>query len=326
MKNLIIPCASGKKINGIPFYLNKYPLGNLLVFKAIEGMEIKEYPRIIIAILVEDDIKYNAKRKIIEEALKLGLKIEVVVLESTRDVVETIYLTIKKAKLRGQLIIKDSSNYIKLSEIKYKNFIGGLDINRYNKEIKNIKSMSFIKMNDKQIVLDIVEKKIISENIGIGLYGFEESCDFLYAYSKLKDKFYPIQKLFLSHIISYLIGYKNKNFYYEEVSKFESWRTKEDWYEICNQKTNYFINLDSLFGDNLEFYNNSKKVILIKKLLKRKVKLIFLTSKNKQEKERIEKFLSEDNNKLNILYNYLDSSKNFFIRSEQELLKLEEKI
>ena len=46
MKSLIVLCAGGRLINGLPIFLNRHPDGKLLAEKAIEGILAESYNRI----------------------------------------------------------------------------------------------------------------------------------------------------------------------------------------------------------------------------------------------------------------------------------------
>lgn len=322
MKTLIVPCASGKKINNIPFYLNKYPTGVLLIRQILENINLENFNRIIIAILEEENYKFNAKERIEKEFINFTLVPEVIILSKpTKDATETIFCTIKKANIVGKIVIKDSNNSIFIPKISHNNFIGGINISQNDKEIQDLKKMSFLIINDKNQILDIIEKRICSENISIGLYGFEDVNDFIFAYEKLNNSNYPIKKLFISHIISYLIGCKDTIFHYLQVNNFEDLGNEQALINLQKRFTNYFIDLDSLFGKNLNFKDKKEVSQLIKSIIEKGFFITLFTSKGEEYRKNIEVFFSSNiiTYNLIIICNCHKVQNNILINNKEEL-------
>lgn len=93
-----------------------------------------------------------------------------------------------------------------------------------------------------------MKSKICSENISVGYYGFSDADEFCFAYEQLNDKNYPIQSLYVSHIISYMIGCNNKIFHFITANSFEEWGNEKTWLEVQKRYATYFLDLDKLFG------------------------------------------------------------------------------
>lgn len=226
MKTLIVPCAGNRKINDIPLFLNKYSDGKLLAIKSIEGIYPEKYDRIIYVVLKEVEEKYN----VTETLTKLLNNIEVIVLDDiTTGPAETVYQTLKKANISGEFVVRDSHAYVKINEKMSGNFIGGLDLLEYDKTVDNLRYKSFIKLNEQNQVLDIVEKQFCSNTISVGIYGFSSAIEYINTYEHLINSKYPIEKIYLSHIISYLIGYNAKIFSCVNVVEYEDWSTLNMW-------------------------------------------------------------------------------------------------
>ena len=94
------------------------------------------------------------------------------------------------------------------------------------------------------LIGDVIEKQFKSDVICLGLYGFKQAEDFLRAYRKLNDPCYPISRLYLSHVISYLIGYSGKVFRYVAATEFENWSDERHWNGMQQDYGLYFIDLD----------------------------------------------------------------------------------
>lgn len=233
MKNLIIPCCGRNFLNGKPKYLNKHPDGTLLAVKTFQKMNVDAYDMIYYVILKEDIDRFDALT-ILNKAIRvLSIPYQVVVLDSRTDgPAETVYNAIVNAQIKGEIVIKDLDNMLEVSTQAYGNFVAGLNLIEYENDIYQLRKKSFVIINEQNTVLDIVEKRLCSDIISAGLYGFESAADFIFAYKRLRDENYGIKHLYVSHVISYLIGFLGKNFDYIEVSGFESWGTDKEWKDV----------------------------------------------------------------------------------------------
>lgn len=250
MSTLIIPCVGRKFIDGKPQYIVRHPNGKLLLERSMEGIFPEIYERILIVLLKEDVELYNA-RTLIESEIGKKYPIEFVELqEMTSGPAETVYQALKLKKIVGQVVIKDSDNYICIPKHMTANFVAGLDLNEWEKDIHNLRDKSFLILNEQKNVLDVIEKQIKSDVICLGLYGFKEAENFIRAYEKLNDESYPINRLYISHIISYLIGYSGKVFRYTSASEYENWGDGRLWKDMQRDYTLYFVDLDNIFGQS----------------------------------------------------------------------------
>lgn len=248
MSTLILPCLGRKFVNHIPQYLVRHPNGKMLIERSIEGVFAEDYTRILIVLLKKDIQEFDAEEKIIEE---IGKKypIEIVSLdEMTSGPAETVYQAIKKTNVTGRVVVKDSDNYIKLSQQMTGNFVVGLDLNDWEKDIRNLRNKSYLILNEQKYILDIIEKQIKSDIICLGLYGFEQAEKYVQTYEKLSDGTYPICGLYVSHIISYIIGYTGRVFRYVAAEAYENWGDERLWRDLQRDYTMYFIDLDNILG------------------------------------------------------------------------------
>lgn len=243
MRTLIIPCAGSHEIDGKPLFLNRHPDGNIIAKKSICGIFLENYDRVIFTILKETDEKYNAAT-ILKENIANS---EVVILErKTSGPAESIYRTLEEANIVGEFAVRDSHAYIKLEKDYSGNFITGLNLTEFEKTIDNLRSKSFIVLNEQNQILDVVEKHFCSDVISVGFYGFKNAQDFRMAFEHLRDPNYHINKLYLSHIISYLIGYKQRIFHAVMTSEFEDWSTKVAWQKNQKKFGLCFMSLDNI--------------------------------------------------------------------------------
>lgn len=253
MRSLIVLCAGSRMVEGIPLYLQRHPDGKLIAEKAIEGIYPENYDRIVYSILKEADDDFRAKDLILEE---IGGKypVEVVVLpDRTRGPAETAYQTLRIRNIDGEIVFRDSHNYIRIELDCTGNFIAGLDLTTYEDAIDGLRAKSFITLNEQSQVLDVVEKHFCSDVISAGLYGFKKVSDFMLAYEHLSDPNYGIKKLYLSHIISYLIGYKRRVFHSVRTLFFEDWSTLSAWNRMQRNHSTCFLDLDEVCGCAIPF-------------------------------------------------------------------------
>ena len=303
MKTLIVLCAGNHMLDKMPAYLNRYPDGKLLAEKTIEGIYPESYDRIIFTILETSEFKYNAKQILLNELKKYP--IEVMSLPNyTSGPAESLYKTIIKAQVNGEFVARDSLNYIKLQQNITGNFIVGLNIAKYHHDVLNVRSKSFIIINEQSQVLDIIEKRFRSDIISTGMYGFKNVNDFIMAYSRLNDKNYSIKQLYLSHIISYLIGYKKRLFQCVTTEKFEDWSSDEAWNVLQKHNAVYFANLD-LFLDNTKTEHfNINALNKLQKCSNMNQNFIFYTSKKEIDAYKIKAMLLRHG--INCMYIIMD--------------------
>lgn len=249
MKTLIVPCAGrSSRFSGMPpKWLLKYPDGNLMVKKAIDGLPLSEYDRIIVTAVKTHVDEYEVKKKLDMALQGLPCNYELCILKDfTSCQAETVYKTLKQCAVTGSFSVKDSDNYIKLTNSDNADFVAGVDMHKFPREIERLSSKSFLMVNDQGIITDIIEKKIVSQYISIGMYGFSSTNLFCEAFEHLTETKGLANEIYLSHVISYLIGTKKSIYSYKEADDYEDWGTKKDWYKVLKDKTTYFVNIEDI--------------------------------------------------------------------------------
>lgn len=248
MRTLIIPCAGHHRINGRPVYMAQHPQdGELILQKAIEGVFPQTYDRILV-VIPQTDIRRYHLNLLMNDNLRHDWPVELLGLTKTTDgPADTVYETLQQAQVKGEFAVKDAHSFVDLAEPAQGNMIAGLDLTDYPGTIENLRAKSFIVVNEQHQVLDVIEKRFRSDIISVGLYSFRYVEDYLLAYQHLKSPDYPIDKLYLSHVISYLIGYKNRIFQCCQVKSFEDWSTEKAWEDISKRYATYILDFDMLF-------------------------------------------------------------------------------
>lgn len=303
MKTLLIPCAgASSRFPGMrPKWLLTHPDGKLMIVKALEGLNLDFFDRIVIVILQQHIDNFQADL-ILKQAFH-GINIEIAVLPApTSCASETVYQAVCQLQITGSVVVKDSDNQVKLhfSENIY-NGIGALNI--YSQEDSfELRSKSFLLLNDKDIILDIIEKKIVSDCICVGVYAFENIADFCDAYMKIVTQ--KIEgEIYLSHVISYMICIQKNIFRALYVSSLKDWGTLQDWRKEQLAYSTYFVDFDGIcimnsgkYGSKNWDNNNeliTQNLLKLKKLQEAGAQIIITTSRPKYYSEMIENMLSK---------------------------------
>lgn len=303
MNTLIIPCAgkSSRFPNMKPKYMLTHPDGKLMVEKAMEGINPEVFDRIIITIVKPHDEKYEAKL-IMEQVFKDNPKVEICVLDDfTSSASETIYLTLKKMNVKGSFVIKDSDNRVGVHFDKnIKNMIVGYDLHQH-KDITNIPGKSFLIVNEQNIIQDIIEKKVVSNIICLGVYCFKNADDFVGAYNKMTTQKIS-GEMYISHVISYLLASNKYIFQAVMASSYADWGTLSEWKAEQKKYRTYFIDVDGVILKNsgkygkINWYNNEtfleKNVETIKKLQNTGGQIVITTSRSEEFRESLEQLLN----------------------------------
>jgi hypothetical protein len=290
-----------------PKYLLTYPDGNLMVKKALEGIEAGSFDRIIFTIVKEHNEQYEAAL-MLEQVFDIphDHKYAICMLDDfTTSQAETVVKTIEKENIVGEIVIKDSDNYVKIDEVEScGDAIVGLNIETFAKEINRLPAKSFLKVNDQNIVIDIIEKRIKSEYICIGVYCFSEAKVFVDAYKEILRGNNVDREIYVSHVVSYLIGSNQCAFKYIEATDYEDWGTLDDWKIVQKKYRTYFLDLDGVLLNNRGKYgklnwSNSMEPLqdnlsVMKRLYQEGAQIVITTSREEKYREAITEFLEEN--------------------------------
>jgi len=253
--DLIIPAAgrSSRFPNMRPKWLLTQPDGSLMVISAIRGLPLEKFDKIHLIVLQEHLEKYNCTEGI-KSAFKeenLLHKLNLVILDTpTSSQPETVYVALKSEGIMGPFYIKDSDNYFE-ANVDDQNSVTTFNL----KDMDNVNpgNKSYVSKNEKGIVTNIIEKKIISSEFCCGGYTFRSSSDFIDAYDNLKDN----KSLYLSHLIFYLT-LQGKFFVTRESQNYIDWGTLKDWNRYKASFATIFLDIDGVLVKNSGKYFSPK--------------------------------------------------------------------
>ena len=251
MTTLIVPCGgkSSRFPNMRPKWLLTHPDGHLMIEKAINCLDLRLYDRVIVTIIDKHRTEYEADL-ILRQALNNINNLEICVLdEQTTCAAETVFKTIEKMNIKGAFVVKDSDNSVDFSAPEtVGNYVVSYDITKHP-DVPNIPGKSFIKINEQEIVLSIVEKAVVSNRICLGVYSFSDARQFQDAYEQLQ--YLGLEgELYLSQVISFMIDRKQQIFYSVDATNFEDWGTLKEWCAVQKRMTTYFCDVDGVLLRN----------------------------------------------------------------------------
>lgn len=273
MRTLIVPCAGRNFINGKPRWSLECYDSEILLSLCLKKLNIDNFDRVIVSLLRADLSIFSIE----QIKSKISDKIEIYVLDNqTVCPADTIYETLVAMNVSGSICIKDIDIVFECPNNASDNFISGIHLLNYNSNLKNARNKSFITRNEKDIVMDIIEKNIKSDIISIGLYGFTDSRDFIRAYNELKKNLDTNEKLFVSHIITYLIGVENKVFNFVEIPTYELFENESDYDKAIKSKGIYII--------NAKLVNLEQEIVRINKLIENGASIVFVVDNTNETK------------------------------------------
>lgn len=302
MKTLIIPCGgrSSRFPNMKPKWMLTHPKGSLMLFEGLREFPVGEFDRFIITIHKSHIETYQADL-ILQQASPW--KFELCVLDEwTNGPAETVAKTISLMGVEGSIVIKDSDNLTSSSEIKEKlvgeNFVVGVDI--YTRKVAKPESKSYLVKDENDLLVEIIEKKIVSGMICAGVYGISSGKIFLENYTNCVAHM-PNSEIFMSHVISYMVKVSNIPFHCVEADNFEDWGTVHEWQYTQRRYGTYFCDFDGVvvlnsgkygeFNWDSEFKPIIENIQVLQKLSSEGAEIIITTARDELQKARIRELL-----------------------------------
>lgn len=247
---LVLPVAgqSSRYPNMRPKWMLNHPNGNMMLAQSFFQWDMSHVESIVVICLRQHDEQYNVQQMLSKQFAKLGLldKLRVVVIEQSDSQPHSVYQGLIQAGITGPIFIKDSDNYFSCTP-KGVNEICFANISEYNSQ--NVANKSYIVMNEVGSIINIVEKRIISDTFCTGGYGFANAGDFIRTFEGLSD----VPNLYISHIV-YKMMLDGFVFSGAGVADYLDWGTLDDWNQYRQQYCTLFIDLDGVLVQNAAEY------------------------------------------------------------------------
>lgn len=195
---IVIPAAgrSSRYPGTRPKYLLTMPDGRLMISHVIDSYLRKGHKPTVI-IVKEHVEQYDA-----EYALRgiYGDAIDIYILDDfTNGPAETLYKYCIGNRRDGQIIAHDCDSIFEYNIPTGKNFVVYVDLHDYP-DLSNIANKSFLHIDEPEGLLkNIVEKRVSSEYICVGAYGFRNAEQYIEMYETERDSISA--ELFISHIV-----------------------------------------------------------------------------------------------------------------------------
>lgn len=222
---LIVPMVSVKYKDTVPLEF-KYDnnTGQINCIKALEGIDLSMFTKIYFVMLYEHELKYHIAEKI-TVARKFNKKLlDTEVIFKFLDIptssqTETIYNTIIEYNIKGPIFIKDADNTCACE-----GQIKGNTVLVYpleNTPIVDPQHKSYVNVDDQNFVVNIIEKRVVSNLFNCGGYSFTDAALFKTAYEALLGYEDIANHMYISHIIYWLILNKKVKFRPVEATYYE---------------------------------------------------------------------------------------------------------
>lgn len=246
--NLIIPSAgsSTRFPNMRPKWTLTHPNGNLMLIEAIKGLNLNIFDNIIVTVLKDHINLLGGTTGIFKafEEKNLIEKFNLVILDiPTQSQPETVVKSIEKMCITGPIFIKDVDNYFEFTD----NLIPENGVCIYDLQqmtAVNPSNKSYIMLDDKNFIENIVEKTVISSKFCCGGYSFLDACSFVETFKEIQSP-----NLYISHIIFKMIlnGIQFKPI---KVKNYIDWGTIEDWNKYKSEYYTLFVDIDGVIVKN----------------------------------------------------------------------------
>ena len=218
-KILIIPAAAYTEINEqfIPEIFKINDTGRMNIISNMIDLPLSDFDKIYIVVNQRIDEIYNIKN-MLQVQLKneeFGDKTCIIVIENTRNVVDTVLHVVAQIPYsKFGVFIKDADASFNITELNNENTV-------YTYKLEDVKeinpsSKSYVSTTSDDVVLNIIEKRVISSEFCVGGYYFNDIKKFVDICGCVRE----YDKLYLSNVIYYDILRNGEIYRTEQVIRF----------------------------------------------------------------------------------------------------------
>lgn len=255
MSILIVPMAgkSSRFPSTKPKWMLTHPsTKNFIGVESIKGLNLDIFDKIYFVTLEKYENKFSFLKGF-KECLKtnnLFYNSEIVLLQrATKSQPDTVSRVFDKYKKDISFLIKDSDNYIDMKNESIFNTVGYFDLNDLN--LTNPSSKSYLQLDSEKNIINIVEKKVISNIFSIGAYGFNSSKEFIANLAEIKKSrnIAKNNEIYTSHIIYNMI-LNGSIFKGIKASQFIDWGDINSWERFKSNYSTVFCDIDGTLVKN----------------------------------------------------------------------------
>ena len=286
---------------------------NFIGIESIKGINLEIFNKIYFVTLEKYEKDYSFLKGF-KKCLKnnnLFENSEIVLLSrKTSSQPETVLKILENYKKETSFLIKDSDNYIDLKLKNISNLVGYFDLN--NLTLTNPSSKSYIQIDGGGNIINIVEKKVISNIFSVGAYGFRSNLEFINSFKNIKklNSSRKNNEIYTSHVIYNMI-LNGSIFKGIKSSSFIDWGDIKSWERFKENFLTIFCDIDgTLVKNSSEHFPPYigqaepllKNINVLKRLKIEKNAYIVLTTSRKEE---FRKSTIKEMNKYNIPFDKL---------------------
>jgi hypothetical protein len=227
-----------------PKWLLTHPNGNLMFHEALTGLDLGMVDEIVI-VCREDHYEQFEVAQVVERQFAISpIKVpySVVQVSPTQSQPETVYYALKKANISGPIYIKDSDNYFE-DKVIPANRVASINLSQLS--YVDAANKSYVELDQKNQIINIVEKHVISNTFCVGGYSFRDADQFCKTFESLENS----SNLYVSHLIYKMlmdgVPFENGN-----VSHFLDWGTLKEWNRFRKEYATLFIDIDGCIIKN----------------------------------------------------------------------------
>ena len=126
------------------------------------------------------------------------------------------------------------------------NAVAGYDISR-DPSVPNVAAKSFLLLDTEGRIETIIEKRVVSHVIAVGLYLFASTAMFEVAYHALESE---NREIYMSDVIAWLIRERGETFVPLMARAYEDWGTLAEWKALQKRSRTYFVDVDGVLMKN----------------------------------------------------------------------------
>lgn len=246
-RTLLLPCGGkSSRYPGVrPKWMLTLPDGTLALKRAAESVAVSDFDRTVIAVRADHEERYGC-RTMLRRAF--GPDAEVLVLPGdTRGPADTVSHMIRYGGVSGRIAVKDADSFFRPKALPEGNFVAVCDV-RTAPQMTHVGAKCFAVLNEDGLVVQMVEKSLVSNFVGVGLYGFSDAGLF-------QDHFTPLFRevgegeIFVSHVLNCAI-LEGEAVSAHSVEDYVDVGTLGDWRRFVRMQGIIVCDLDGVVFEN----------------------------------------------------------------------------